>query len=192
MTPKLRVPPPSDRSKLAIIAVDPGPGCGIAVYHPYPAVPGHNFDTQTLNLESDGHGWLYKHLSETIHDLKFFLKDNGPDQEVSATAGVVLICEKFEYRKDDARERERINFMAAEYVGVCKLLAQEYERRLLLAQDIVMQGASEAKGFWTNFKLAQLGLHGGSRHEMDALRHLLKFMTFNLHQQWLLKMLKEA
>ncbi len=187
-TPKLLKPPPPDRTKLAIIAVDPGPGCGIAAYHPYPGAEGYNFDTYTLELGDEGHSWLEATLVGLIENLRYFMRDDPATNSVLTTEGVVLICEKFEYRKDDVENRDRINYMAAEYVGVCKFVGQTHEDEVV---SFVMQGASEAKGFWVNDKIHRLGLHGSTRHEMDALRHLLKFMTFNLNQDWLLHALKK-
>jgi len=179
--PRLRVHPPKDRTKYAIIAVDPGPGCGIATYHPWPAIPGMNFDTETLELEDDGHLWLNTRLRQILNEL-CTPTDDPIAGEAHAVGDVIMVCEKFEFRKDDADQRDKIDFKAGEYVGVAVLTA--------MMQNISyhLQGASEVKKFWTDNKLRKLELwdSGQSRHERDALRHLLKYMTFGLQQQWLL------
>src|SRR5689334_7476363 len=55
-----------------------------------------------------------------------------------------VVCESFEFRKDDAKHREYIDYSTGEYVGVVKLWCQ------LTGCYYVMQSASQAKGFWND------------------------------------------
>lgn len=181
--------PPEDRTKYGIVAVDPGHECGIATYHPYPAVPGRNFDTESIILGVDGHEHLHDILRDKFFSYRDFMRDAtqpGGPSNVLCIDEIIILVERFEYRKDDVRKREAIDYTAAEYVGVAKLVgAQRYDMT-------VFQGAAEAKAFWTNDKIRELGLdtRGRSNDEVDALRHLLRYMTFKLNQSWLLMALK--
>lgn len=187
--PRLRINPPPERTERVIVAVDPGPHFGIATYHPYPGVEGMNFDLRTENIGKEGHGQIEDFLL-TIHDgmVETARRHRPKTDDVYDDVYSVLVIEKFEFRKDDAENRSRIDFTAAEYVGVCRFVGWK------LFDEVVMQGASEAKGFWTDDKLRALGLYGDTRHGRDALRHLLRFMTFRsfMNQKWLLQALKET
>jgi predicted RNase H-like nuclease (RuvC/YqgF family) len=44
---------------------------------------------------------------------------------------------------------------------------------------IVYQSASQAKGFFTNDRLKEMGLYVSNRHERDAIRHALYGLYFN-------------
>ena len=127
----------------------------------------------TYSIGRDGHSYL----DIILRDLRGYF---------SGIEFITLIIEKFEFRKDDAEFRDRIDFTAAEYVGISKLVGwREYD-------STVMQGAAEAKGFWDATKMRQLGLYApGQRHANDAMRHLLKYMAFDRNQKWLFTPLKD-
>lgn len=187
--PVLRLPPPKSRCNDAIVAVDPGPGCGIATYHPHPAVECMNFDTMTLELGKNGHMYLRDKLQELGSMLhRTSIVEEGPDL-------TIMVLEKFEYRKDDSEQRERIDYTAAEYVGVAKTVAWEYSTGDYVNpyDSLVMQGASEM-AFWDNDKLDRLfkpGTFGDTRHAKDAMRHLLKYMAFTRRENWLFTPLRK-
>lgn len=192
--PQLRKLPPDTRMMDAIVAVDPGPGTGIATYHPRPSIQGMNFDVETINLGHDGHLALRDRLRELGAFMAYGSVVTLPPEFV------VLIVEPFEFRKDDSDERDKIDYMAAEYVGVAKTVGWETppidqtpgEAGYGYYDALVTQGASIGKGFWTNDKIAKLFGHlpGASRHDRDALRHLLHYMVFRRRQKWLLDALK--
>lgn len=175
---------PAKRCTDVIMAFDPGPGFGWASYVPYPAVPGMHFDAGVTEISDDGHAAVAYLINDfrdirNVHQGAFQVPDD-------VVVDGWIVAEKFEYRKDDAEQRDRIDFTAAEYVGVIKLIGNQ-----LFPDRVHMQGSSEAKGFWDNDKLREVGLYVPNRHARDALRHLLHFMTFTLHQKWLLQALKE-
>lgn len=179
--PTLKVPPPPDRCTDVIAALDPGPNFGFATYHPFPAVTGMNFDLYTWELGKDGH----INVEDIIVGLCHVYEQARLLAPLSLDMNMYLIIEKFEFRKDD-QLRDKIDFTAAEYVGVAKFVGWK-----LLDDHVIMQGSSEAKAFWTDDKLRALGLYGDTRHSRDALRHVLKYMTFKRRQRWLLNALKE-
>jgi hypothetical protein len=162
-----------------IIAIDPGPHTGIAIWYPdrqLPSTNPSNFDFETLDLRQvpEPHAALYDYLAKRV-----FLGD-------------LLIYERFEYQKEKAEQREHLDFTAAEYVGAIKLWHQlrPTGRRC----EIVSQSPSVAVGnqrraekgqddgiFWDDEKLRKLGLYKLTRsnHERSALRHLLYYVTFS-------------
>jgi hypothetical protein len=110
------------------------------------------------------------------HHLQLYsaLEDDNPG---------VIICEAFQYRPND--NRPKVVLDSAEYVGVVKLWVQNTNAvaaqgpPCTLACTMVMQSASVGKAFWTNDKLKALDLYKASMpHGMDALRHMLYFLTF--------------
>jgi hypothetical protein len=161
-----------------------------------------NFTTWTVDLGYDGHVQLHRELHKEWIQFDNFTRDDTP-RDRSYIAGTVeeqlkwirsvgdkhLVCEKFEFRKDDVQQREKIDFTAAEYVGVVKYQSHNWDH-------LQMQGSAQAVGkaaFWTNDKLRKLNLFKAGkeqRHEMDALRHLLYYMAFTLNQKWLKELLK--
>lgn len=190
MHPRLRLPAPDSRAKVAVVAIDPGPGTGIATYHPYPAVEGMHFDSQNLDLGKEGHVHLQHYLEDLGNQLHYFLRDMGPGMIPLACEGVIMVLEPFEFRKKDSEERAKIDYMAAEYVGVAKLVANRPESHY---DQLVLQNAATGKGFWDDAKIRNIFCNGhffGTRHERDAMRHLLKYLSFNMQQKWLFDALR--
>lgn len=152
-----------------------------------------NFDFETLSLGSDGHLELRDRLRELGLQLTY-------GSVLFLPEFTVLIGEKFEFRKDDSDERDKIDYMAAEYIGVVKTVGWESPPQGQTAGEcgygaydsLVTQGSSQGKGFWTNDKMTKLFGHlpGSSRHDRDALRHLLHYMVFRRRQKWLFDALK--
>lgn len=107
-----------------------------------------------------------------------------------------IVCERFEFRKTD-QYRDKIDYTAAEYVGVVKLFAKMYKNANV---KLIMQSASQVKEkkgqenppFWTEAKIKHLGLWvPGKPHAMDAVRHYLYYRTFTLGDKTLLYKLKD-
>jgi hypothetical protein len=146
-----------------ILAIDPGPTTGFAYYAddwPKPCVGAW----QVKLPKEDGH----KRLWIILQGLKF----------------EKLILERFEFRKDD-QKRDKIDYTAAEYVGVCTLFAR------LEGIELILQGSAQvgASAFWAddNRKVRQLGLYNSKAapHGMDGLRHLLYHLTFKMDRtEW--------
>jgi hypothetical protein len=101
------------------------------------------------------------------------------------TADDTMVLESFEFRKEDTG-REYINYSTGEYVGVCKLGA------ILKGMYLIVQNSATGKGFWNDDKLKRAGVYGicDSRHSRDAMRHWLKYWTFNRNDKEFLFKLK--
>lgn len=97
-----------------------------------------------------------------------------------------IIVESFEFRKEDAKQREYIDYSTGEFVGVVKLFCNMSETMCFV------QSASEGKGFWDDNKLKRVGLYVPGdelRHARDATRHWLHHQTFKIgNQDWLLRL----
>lgn len=157
----------------SIIAIDPGPRSGFAVRLASGKVLTFIRD---LTIEGRPHVTLDAIMRDML-DIYF------PDK---------IILEPFEFRKDDIRNREKIEFETAEYVGVVKAHTQKY------GIPLILQGASLAtSGFWSDKKkIKATGLwdpkatnHQNSHH-MVALSHLLYYITFTLNDPTYLNVLK--
>lgn len=145
-----------------IVALDPGGTTGWATYDDF-----NGADSFSLGqLEGDDH-----HLQ--LYDFLGHMQ----------VQNFVVVCESFEFRQN--RQRDNINLMSREYIGVTKLFAQER-----MGRPVVFQTAAMAKGFVTDEKLKAMGLWWrGKRHGMDAMRHLIYYMVnrerrHDLIQSW--------
>lgn len=147
-----------------ILAVDPGPHTGLVW-----RLDDGTFQARTLDLTLVDQ----PHLSL----WQWMLTALQPGDEV--------VLESFEFRKNE-RDREYIDYKAGEYVGVVQLFCQ------LNCLPCLMQNAATGKGFWTDDKLKRAGLYKvcDSRHTRDAMRHWLKYWTFNLDNSEFLAALK--
>jgi hypothetical protein len=141
---------------VTVFAIDPGPHTGIFWID--------NNVTHRVTLDYTGvlawsaHKELYMGLMQMVN----------PEQDH-------VVCESFEFRKEDAQNREYIDYSTGELVGVVKLFAQ------LTNTAYTIQSASQAKGFWTDDKLKRVGLWvpgAEQRHVRDATRHWLHYHTF--------------
>jgi hypothetical protein len=146
---------------MTIFAIDPGPNTGI-----FWRVEHFEFQAATLILD-EGHRELYKWLEEHV------------------TSGDRIVLESFEYRKE-YKDREYLNYKAAEYIGVVKTFAVTHR------VQVIMQTASLAKGFWVDDKLKRIGVYKfcKTRHSRDAARHWLHYWTTKLGNQEMLFRLK--
>jgi hypothetical protein len=90
-----------------------------------------------------------------------------------ATKEVLIGMESFDFRHAE-RSRDKIDYTAPEVIGAVRewqLSRQHVELR--------RTPAALGKGFWNNEKLQRAEMYKKSfPHGMDALRHLLRFFTF--------------
>lgn len=153
---------------MTIFAIDPGPHTGVFYFaEEGPCRVTLDYTSDALR---DVHKDLYMWLMQMVDPKNDF-----------------VICESFEFRKEDAKNREYIDYSTGEFVGVIKLFCQMTETRY------IMQSASQAKGFWTDDKLKRVGLYVAGaehRHVRDATRHWLHFDTFNMNNKYYLNKLK--
>jgi len=153
---------------MAIYAVDPGPHTGIFW------IDDEGQHRVTLDY-SDG---LVKKPLWHLYTWLMQMMNPKTDQ---------MVLESFEFRKEDAHEREYIDYSTGEFVGVCKLYCD------LTETPCYVQSASEGKGFWDDDKLKRVGLYvtgKEQRHVRDATRHWLHHVTFRENNDYYLKKLK--
>ncbi len=123
---------------------------------------------------------MKRHADET----DFKLLQLGPDEHHTALWKLlatenpdVVVCERFDSMplQDFA-----VNLAAREYIGVAKLYCQSTHK------PFVSQQRSAAKGLWTDAKIKSINLwQPGQKHSMDALRHLLYYITVaQKDQRW--------
>lgn len=164
------------------IAIDPGPRTGTVVWDDkYP----DKFYFQMLDFTD---------LNTTIDDWRC---DGAHEviwqflQSRCVIDDYIIICERFEYQPDKEGRGGR-DYDAAEYVGVVQLWWQKRHHDFNNCK-LVLQSPSYAVGkqcFWTDNKLRQIGLWRSVKHERDALRHLLQYLTFKVEDKRFLYKLK--
>lgn len=161
-----------------IDALDPGGTTGVAMFE-QEIIQGEwigkpKFDFLQLGPEPH-HSGLF-----TLLELRFTFNHH-------------IVCESFQNRGMDKR------IEAAELIGVVKLSEQIRELKSLGATSghvhwqtaSVIKGNDSKKIFWTDDKVKHLGLWvPGQRHAMDALKHLLHYMTFTLKDERWIRVLK--
>jgi hypothetical protein len=155
-----------------IVAIDPGGTTGLAVWNSltnsHPILTQFEFS----QLTGDHH-----------HDLWVFLLQWSARAEQFRTPFHV-VYERFEFQKE--KQREGLNYDAKEYIGIVKLFRAKYGPAVHLHDQSRGQ-----KTFWSDEKIKTLGLwQNGRRHAMDALNHLLYYVSFNLKDDSFLRMLK--
>lgn len=132
---------------------------------------------------------------------KFNMGQIGPDehhQELDVLLGqqsaddYYVVCESFEYRKG---LRDNLVLVSCEYIGVTKLFCVRTSVPLKLQTAAVGKGffwpADRKKG--RTDRLLQLGFNPTyeTRHQHDALRHLLQYMMDNnIQKERILRLLK--
>lgn len=164
-----------------IIAVDPGGTTGITRWlGPELQRPGRPEWTQ-IEIGPCSDAANLKKVMTCLSGHAIAAEPFGP-----GVMPITIILEPFEFRKDD-QNRDKIDYIAGEVVGVVKLWA--FERSYV---HLVMQGASYGvEGFWSDEKVKQIGLwRPGMRHAMDATKHILMYRTFKLDDQSLLMLLR--
>jgi hypothetical protein len=145
-----------------VIALDPGGTTGWAVW------------TMEANGDMDWH--LGQLGPEDHHELLYALLERETIHDFT------VVCESFEFRQ--SRQRDNINLMSREYIGIAKLYEQERKN------PVVFQTAAMAKSFVTDQKLKSMHLwHPGKKHAMDAMRHLVYYLVnkekqYNLLESW--------
>lgn len=91
--------------------------------------------------------------------------------------------ETFTYQKRP--EAPELDLTAVEIIGVIKLVANASPTKLVRAARL-----GKTKSFWTDDKLRQIGFYPGNKHERDAMRMLLHYLTFELNDRTWMFMLK--
>lgn len=146
---------------MKIIALDPGETTGYAIYSSYKTKSGQVRSLVATEIGPDPH-----------HLQLYSLLDNAHPN--------VVVCEDFRYQRGPGGH----NLTPVEYIGICKLWSTKNHVPLEL------QGRTY-KVLWDDGKIKQLGLwRPGKPHAMDALRHLLYYVTLILQDSHYVKQLE--
>lgn len=152
----------------SIIALDPGGTTGYFWRGPdRKPVFGHVHVVKADGKTLDGH-----HLELWALLQRCLMQVLKEDKE----AKLYIICEEFLYLKSEAG-REKIDYVAKEYIGVVKLFAKTYAHHVFIRTF----SAATAKQFWTDDKLKVIGFYSTkSKHVRDAARHYLYYVSYIL------------
>lgn len=153
-----------------VVSLDPGGTTGYAIYSA-------EFPTASLTRrEPINDSLTVGHLGpDDHHDELYELL------ELQHIKDFYLVTESFEFRQ--GRQRNNINLMSKEYIGVAKLFAQQ--RGLAGGKQVryFEQTAGLAKPFVTDDKLRTMNWWTpGMKHANDACRHLVYFLV-NRHSR---------
>lgn len=144
---------------MKVLALDPGGTTGWVLY--------------TLKEETYGltEKWDEGQLGPEEHHVDLYMLINSLCMEALAQNDeFIVVCESFEFRQN--RQRDNINLMSKEYIGVVKLIAQT------LGIPVVFQTAGAAKPFVTDQKLKAMLLYStNQRHANDAKRHAVFYLV---------------
>lgn len=122
--------------------------------------------------------WATEELGPSLHHkaLYDFLRLRAENPVIPLT----IVCEKFEFRQNYGREgnRNKVELISREYIGIVKLIVQQYGCKL------VEQSASQGKHFVPDRKLELSGLLVSpphpNRHKNDATRHIVRHLVVDL------------
>ena len=136
--------------------------------------------------ETDSRSLAATQIAMTLPDFLRWLSTTRPRP-------TKLIIEPFTFRKDD-QGRAKIDYTPAEYVGVATAYCGLHRIPVLRQQASVAVGST---AFWGdsrdgNAKLRQIGVWDPfiAPHGIDALRHMLYYLTFKMGDDFWLRKLK--
>jgi hypothetical protein len=158
-----------------LLALDPGGTTGWVEYYTINDKEVFNYGEIT---GAEHHGALWE------------LVDKAAVDSISLDQELYVILEKFEFRKDE-RYRDKIDYVAAEYIGVVKSYCRYWGA--FRPVSLHMASASLGKGFWDDDKLKRAGYYvKSSKHIRDATRHMLRFRTFVQQDHLLLHKIRRS
>jgi len=91
----------------------------------------------------------------------------------------VVVCESFQHTMGKSTI-----LISVEYIGIIKLWCKMRDRPLH------MLTSSRGKGFWSDEKLKYIDAYTVNKHTRDATRHLLHYLSFDLHDNTYIEMLR--
>jgi hypothetical protein len=150
------------------LSIDPGGTTGVCRY-----------DSDSRDF------WLHQIPTTTVDEYGKFWKFLAYEHQ----AGVkTLICEQFNFRLQE-RTRTKINYTPAELIGIVKLFSWTFG--LDLHFQMAAEGAIGPNVFWTEQKIRKLGLwKTSSPHAMDALGHMLQYVSFKENDKYFIGQLR--
>jgi hypothetical protein len=157
-----------------ILALDPGGTTGWATYTAE-RIAGPDYEPGAADV-------AFEYYNE-----KFDCGQIGPEEhhvqlgallENQAVQDFVVVCESFEFRNLDRRDRNNINLMSREYIGVAKYICNDRDIPLKLQTAGLAKGFIPDSGPMANKKIKDAGLwYPNHKHAMDAMRHLLWYLV---------------
>lgn len=101
---------------------------------------------------------------KSFRDFEVLIQNVAPD---------VIVCENYKVYAHKAAEHIGSEVVTVQYIGAIKLIAQQR------GIPVVLQMASQAKGFATDQKLRGWSLYQtNKRHANDAIRHACYYLLF--------------
>jgi hypothetical protein len=148
-----------------VLGLDPGGTTGWATYTAQVIACTKGCKRECRHHEFFEEKWKVGHLGPDEHHGELYALMEHLD-----VTNFTVVCESFEFRQN--RQRDNINLMSKEYIGVTKLFG--VERKTL----VVFQTAGMAKPFVTDDKLKAMGKYTkGYKHANDAMRHLIYYLV---------------
>jgi hypothetical protein len=150
-----------------IIALDPGGTTGWATY------TAERMDNDEGDSEYYDEKWFQGQLEGPEHHRRLYdLLEWQRVQEYH------VVCESFEFRNLDRRDRDNIVLVSREYIGVTKLYCMNEQVPLTMQTASLAKGFLPDKGPHANKKIKAADLwKPGWPHAMDATRHLLYYLV---------------
>jgi hypothetical protein len=149
-----------------IIAIDPGGTTGVAWW----TADGREVNPSQFQTKQIGPCTDDAELWYLTTVLGGIIRSN-PNRRIR------VIGESFDFRMEE-RYRDKIDYTAAEVIGALRLWHHPLDQDQIFME---FKGAGLGKGFWSDEKIKKIGLwRQGQRHAMDAMRHLLRYMAFQL------------
>ena len=153
-------------------ALDSGERCQMTNLRAIALDPGITTGIVTIGLSTTGFPGLeiYQEV-DSCYELYQLLEHLRPNQ---------IICEDFEYRSWE----KSVELFSVQLIGVANLYTQRIADCISPPYatppvELVLQKAATGKAFYTDQKIKDLDLWvPGQPHGMDALRHMLYWLTF--------------
>lgn len=118
-----------------------------------------------------GVAWTTPQGTETAH-IKGELSHKLVWDTLESYVPNIIICERFNYQR-----RDKVVLEPMSIIGAIRTWHEVYTKTIKTSQ-LVFQTPSQAMNLWTDAKLQKIGLwETGRPHAMDALRHLLYYIT---------------
>lgn len=161
-----------------ILAVDPGGTTGVAMYS-YHSKQWCTWQIPYKPIE------LYEFFTNWIADLP-----------------VMVICERFDYRPSGkydfggSRAIPKVDLTPRNVIGILELACAYTDVEIVWQSPSTINGDDGKKTkdpsvFWTDEKVKKLGLYKANNvHAMDAVKHILHYRAFTLHEEDLFRALK--
>lgn len=158
-----------NRYNYRVLALDPGGTTGWACYTALRVVDGSIFRYHDAL-------WTCGEVGPDDHHKTLFdLLDEARYNRYGHRVNLSVVYESFEFRQ--GQQRQNLNLMSKEYIGVIRLFGELYSGERTRVH-MAAQTASQGKGFVDDKKLKVMDLYiPGKKHARDATRHLVSYLV---------------